>query len=379
MRYMSESNLRKRLKAQITEDIGDKMSPTAEWMQEKYNQLNQELFNGELGNCLLVPSSLGKHTLGMFSLRGNHVVYNSNVRRLRYQYNCVTLINHNNFADIAKPCIELNSNFIATEKSLMSTLLHEMCHYYTYMNGNVPKQAHGKEFRAIAAMVSAKSRGVFPVETLASAEEMQQVGLSDSAIDNINKSISRNGGAYLLTMELDGSSYMYGYTRIVSKKSLKEWEFRIISAYPDIIFRLYNCNNTEKWYGLPRKTVGGYRKTNNIESLLQECGATLIKTYNDKNIIPIFRINFSNGNSFELKNCTKEQIKNALEERYPQWGNEIIQKQMDNPKNYPQNESVIINGIVENIMNKLISQSPTNEDGLIKITPDMNLGLESLP
>lgn len=44
MRYMSESNLRKRLKAQITEDIGDKMSPTAEWMQEKYNQLNQELF-----------------------------------------------------------------------------------------------------------------------------------------------------------------------------------------------------------------------------------------------------------------------------------------------------------------------------------------------
>jgi len=54
-----------------------------------------------------------------------------------------------------------------------------MCHYYTYMNGRIPVQAHGREFREIATYVTRKSNGAFTIQRLASAEEMEGYKLDD--------------------------------------------------------------------------------------------------------------------------------------------------------------------------------------------------------
>ena len=37
------------VKAIIKESDGEKFSPTKEWMESKYNELNQRLFNNSLG------------------------------------------------------------------------------------------------------------------------------------------------------------------------------------------------------------------------------------------------------------------------------------------------------------------------------------------
>jgi hypothetical protein len=75
--------------------------------------------------------------------------------------------------------IGLNGNYKRTEKMWLNTLVHEMCHYYTYMNGHVPVQSHGSEFRNIATFVGQKSNGTFEIKRLCDSEN---VGELDSNI-----------------------------------------------------------------------------------------------------------------------------------------------------------------------------------------------------
>lgn len=158
--------------------------PSVEWMSRKYDELNNRLFNGELGRCDfgIFTSGRGSEggTLGKFRMtaKGLKMVFSS--RQIFLQtWDGRLFVDRYNFYDVCKPIIELNGNYSGAESSFTATLVHEMCHYYDYMRGTVPKQGHGSSFRYIASVVSNRSNGEFTVKRLASAEQMAGYELND--------------------------------------------------------------------------------------------------------------------------------------------------------------------------------------------------------
>lgn len=159
----------------------EKFLPSVDWLKENYNLLNSTLFNGRLGDCDFDVKNLPPKTLGRFSLQNNYVKANSRTRKMFIRRGFEDIfINPKNFAEICQPLIEINALFIGSKKSWLSTLLHEMCHYYVEMQGYYPKQGHGPEFRKIATYVSNKSNNLFPVERIASAEQMSEFQLDST-------------------------------------------------------------------------------------------------------------------------------------------------------------------------------------------------------
>lgn len=161
----------------------EKFTPTVDWIAEKYFELNEWLFNGKLGNCLFEVYTSGKgmeSSLGHFRFTGTGVKYNKRTRRM-YWVDHVWLdvleidITAENFVEYTKPMIGLNGNYKRTEHMWLNTLVHEMCHYYTYMDGVVPVQAHGTEFRQIGQIVGARSNGVFDIKRLCDAENIGEL------------------------------------------------------------------------------------------------------------------------------------------------------------------------------------------------------------
>lgn len=160
-----------------------KIHATVEWMSAMYDQMNKELFGGMLGGCTFNVFTTGRGsqggTLGWFKVKGSGVkVERSSRRMFIYTAYGKEYINENNFVNFCKPQIELNGNYTATEEGFLATLVHEMCHYYTYMRGICPKQGHGPEFYSIGRTVSARSNGRFTIQRLATAEEMKEWELS---------------------------------------------------------------------------------------------------------------------------------------------------------------------------------------------------------
>lgn len=67
-----------------------------------------------------------------------------------------------------------------------------MCHYYTYRKGFSPKQGHGPEFKSIARYVTANANGMFTIQRLASAEQMEGFVLSDEMKEKKEKRLNNN-------------------------------------------------------------------------------------------------------------------------------------------------------------------------------------------
>jgi hypothetical protein len=158
--------------------------PTVKWMRQKYDEMNQELFGGSLRECHFDIFIKGKGSegrrLGFFKMNCGYLKYDRYNRRMfRETYGDRVYINYNNFYEVCYPTISLNGNYTGTEYGFLSTLVHEMCHYYTYMNGRVPGKAHGPEFYHIGDAVVLRSGGLFTIERLASAEEMAHLDLND--------------------------------------------------------------------------------------------------------------------------------------------------------------------------------------------------------
>ena len=158
--------------------------PTVEWMRRRYDEMNQKLFGGSLRECHFDIFTKGKGSegrrLGFFKMNVGYLRYDRYNRRMfRESYGDRVYINYNNFYEVCYPTIALNGNYTGTEYGFLSTLVHEMCHYYTYMNGHVPGKAHGPEFYHIGDAVVLRSGGLFTVERLASAEEMAHLDLND--------------------------------------------------------------------------------------------------------------------------------------------------------------------------------------------------------
>lgn len=158
---------------------------TTTWMAAEYDRLNQSLFDGKLMACDFAVFTSGKGaeggTLGWFKITGKNVYASKSTHRIYYkdlQWGDKTYVDRSNFVEICKPRIELNGNYRWTKKAAISTLVHEMCHYYCNMNGWRPMQHHGPEFRAIAFQVSQRSNEFFTVERIAKAEQMQGMELN---------------------------------------------------------------------------------------------------------------------------------------------------------------------------------------------------------
>ena len=182
------------------ESNSDMMRATPEWMKENYDRFNQELFGGELGDCRFEIFTTGRGSqggwLGKFHIEGPFG-YKLKANRttgkmfiLNSWSNTRRDIDRSNFVEYCNPVISLNGHYSGTEKSLQETLVHEMCHYYDYMFGICPKQAHGVNFRRISAMVSSRSNGMFTVQMLASAEVMSGYQLDKEMQDKKDRRIA---------------------------------------------------------------------------------------------------------------------------------------------------------------------------------------------
>ena len=153
----------------------EKFTPTVDWIAEKYYELNEWLFNGRLDNCLFEVFTRGEGmetSMGHFRFTGRGVKYNKKTGQMYYYtgYGEKEKIDADNFALYTKPMIGLNGNYKRTEYMWLNTLVHEMCHYYTYMGGRRPVQAHGIYFRQIASIVGIRSNGIFDIKRLCDAE-----------------------------------------------------------------------------------------------------------------------------------------------------------------------------------------------------------------
>ena len=118
------------------------------------------------------------NALGWFCCGGKNVrVVNSSDKIYTVVNHSIVYIDKGNFVSLYKPIIKLNGNYTWSEKAALSTLVHEMCHYYVDMHGCHPKRCHGNEFKRIAKIVSDKAPELFTVQRLASAEQMSEMNL----------------------------------------------------------------------------------------------------------------------------------------------------------------------------------------------------------
>lgn len=174
----------------------DRFKPTVSWMEKKYNEFNESLFLGLLGDCIFSVKPISDKAYGRFQLTGSYLYIEQWSRRLYvdipypYGFGVNKYVNSDNFFQKAQPMITLNGNYLATEEAWENTLVHEMCHYYTYKDGRAPKQGHGPEFRRIADRVSMYSDGRFSIQRLATAEESNNYELDQNEVDRLEKKFS---------------------------------------------------------------------------------------------------------------------------------------------------------------------------------------------
>ena len=233
----------------LTEDeehSTEKIKPTTEWMTKWYDIMNQRLFNGELGACILRPFTTGKgsngRTLGWFKITASNIKVDRSTRRIfKSDYYFRQYVDRSSFPSICKPCIELNANYSAPEDSWLNTLVHEMCHYYTYMYGYAPKQGHGPEFREIGAIVSSKSNGLITIQRLASAEEMTHFDLDANIKQKNQERLDRKkSNLNVCVIILDNKQ-----VRLVTTTSMK---------LVDEIANLHNTKNDTLYFGCSHET-----------------------------------------------------------------------------------------------------------------------------
>lgn len=233
----------------LTEDeehSTEKIKPTTEWMTKWYDIMNQRLFNGELGACILRPFTTGKgsngRTLGWFKITASNIKVDRSTRRIfKSDYYSRQYVDRSSFPSICKPCIELNANYSAPEDSWLNTLVHEMCHYYTYMYGYAPKQGHGPEFREIGAIVSSKSNGLITIQRLASAEEMTHFDLDANIKQKNQERLDRKkSNLNVCVIILDNKQ-----VRLVTTTSMK---------LVDEIANLHNTKNDTLYFGCSHET-----------------------------------------------------------------------------------------------------------------------------
>ena len=380
-------------------EIDKTFKPNEEWMANKYNEMNQQLFGGSLGDCDFAIFTSGKGSqggvLGWFKITG------SNVRADRYSrrmfvggWGTKVFIDKNNFVRLCKPRIELNGNYTGTEQSFLATLAHEMCHYYTYMNGYAPKQGHGLEFKEIGYIVSSRSKGLFTIQRLATAEEMSQLELNDEMKEKRAKRLANKKSSVtaVLVFTTNGKVKLtmtssQNLIDTISNEENRRGENVVTSNDSNVIDYLFNKGyrknmRTWRYWSLEDKPWIGELKNMLPETSGQVLGTKRqqkpqVQQQEPKQSTRVFSIRTSTG-TFEHDGSSYFGLKKALRERFPKMSDEALEKIIQNPANYRMEENrvnvkTIIEGVIDEFMENEFRGANNNNDS-VEITPDMNLG-----
>lgn len=217
----------------LREDTEGKFKPTTEWMEKWYTIMNNDLFQGMLGGCRLTQFTTGRgsngNSFGWFKMDVPKLYWERDTKRLyKVNHGLKVYINRNNFVAECNPTIALNSNYSATEEGWLGVLVHEMCHYYTFMDGICPKQAHGPEFKQIGSIVARRSNGRFSIDTLMDDASSKLFELDADIYDKKLK------GMFALVI------YKGNEVRLVTTSSRKCYDDVINSSKGDETIRLYD-------------------------------------------------------------------------------------------------------------------------------------------
>lgn len=372
--------------------------PNPQWMAEKYNEMNQLLFNGALGACDFAIFTSGRGSeggvLGWFKITARNIRVDRYSRRMfaNQGWN-KAYIDKSNFVDLCRPRIELNGNYTGTEHSFLATLVHEMCHYYTYMHGYAPKQGHGREFKEIGYVVSQRSNGMFTIQRLASAEQMTEMELSDEMKAKRAKRLSNKKSSVtaILVFTKKGEvkltiSSNPSLINMISSSEKERGENVVTTNDAEVIEYLFNKGYRKNMRTWRYWSLEGKPWLDELKSMLPEIsGETLgVRRPAAQQVPPqqqpthpkrIFSIKTSNG-VFEHDGENYYSLLTALKERFPRTSEEGILKLINNPANYRMVENMInaksiIKEVIEEFMNTEMG------DDSVAINPDMNLGLQS--
>ena len=381
------------------DNIDKSFVPTTDWMAEKYDEMNNQLFGGRLMECKFEVFTKGAGmeggVLGWFCITGTNIRVKRNNRRIFKQTGWNEIfVERDNFVELCRPVIKLNGNYHGTEHSFLATLAHEMCHYYTYMNGYAPVQSHGREFKEIGAIVSARSKGMFSIQRLASAEEMNEMSLNTDMKEKKAKRLANKKASVsaLLVLANNGQVKLTISSNNDLLKSIKKEEERrgedvFISNNAEVIEYLFNKGfkknmRTWRYWSLEDKPWLG-----ELKSMLPEVsGETLgIRRPAVQQIPPqqtptqpklIFSIKTSNG-VFETECSSYVELRNKLKQRFPNMSYETITKLMDNKANFKTITENKLNtkSIIKEVIEEFINDEMGSDS--VAISPDMNLGLQS--
>ena len=374
--------------------------PNTQWMAEKYDEMNSQLFNGTLGECDFNVFTTGRGseggTLGWFEITGRNIRVDRYSRRMFKNTNWEKVyVNRENFVYMCQPRIELNGNYSGTEHGFLATLVHEMCHYYTYMNGFCPKQGHGPEFRQIGSIVSSRSNGLFTIQRLASAEDMSQLELNDEMKAKREKRLNNKKASVtaIIVMTQEGKVKLtitsnQNLINLITNTEKNVRNENVVttndSSVIDYLFsKGYRINmRTWRYWSLEDKPW-----INEFKNMLSETSGQVLGTKRQqqpqvqqqepKQPTRVFSIRTSTG-TFEHDGSSYFGLKKALRERFPKMSDEALEKIIQNPANYRMEENrvnvkTIIEGVIDEFMENEFRGANNNNDS-VEITPDMNLG-----
>ena len=371
------------------DNIDKSFVPTKKWMAEKYDEMNNQLFGGRLMECGFEVFTKGAGmeggVLGWFCITGRDIRVKRSNRRIFLQTGWSEInIDRDNFVKLCKPVIKLNGNYHGTEHGFLATLVHEMCHYYTYMNGYAPVQSHGREFKEIGAIVSSRSNGMFSIQRIASAEQMNEMSLNADMKAKRAKRLANKKASVsaILVFAKNGEvkltiSSNTGLIQTIEETEKKRGENVLVSNNAEVIDFLFNKGykkNMRSWryWSLEGKPWLDELKqlfgtSNNDEEEKPEPKPKVTKK--------IFSIRTTNG-VFEIDctSLTREELANKLQERFPNMKYAAINKIIGNSSNFREikENKLSFRSIVEGVINELMDNNDT-----VDITPDMNLGIKS--
>lgn len=381
--------------------------PTPEWMAEKYDEMNSLLFGGKLMDCDFGIFTTGRGSeggvLGWFKITGRNIKGRRSTRRLFKQYGWDTIdINRSNFVELCKPRIELNGNYSGKEESFLTTLVHEMCHYYTYMNGYMPAQAHGREFKMACAMVQSESGGRFTIQRVATSEQMSGLELSDEMKEKRKKRLEskKSKTTVLIYWDRDGRTKLVTTTdkRLVDYIKSNGYSKLIVSTDPNLFEMLYNLryrNNMRlggtrspswRYWDVTGKDWLNELNKYDIEvyengklssgEKTEEPATDTVKPEGPKTSSIIFTIATNKGAvEIPFDGSYTKLVKN-IKKRLPNLSDESIRKIATNPKNFKSVNENMDN--VKKVLREVIEEFISNEgDDSISINPNENLGLNS--
>ena len=371
-------------------EINKTFKPTTQWMTAKYAEMNDLLFNGELGECNFAIFTTGRGSeggvLGWFKIKGRNIRADRYSRRMYVNGLEKININKNNFGILCHPTIELNGNYSGTENGFLATLVHEMCHYYTYMYGYCPRQAHGREFKDIAHIVTNKSNGMFTIQRLASAEQMSELELNDAMkakrtkrLDNKKASVTAiivfaQNGDIKLTITSNNN-----LINTISSEEQRRGGNVIATNDANVIEFLFSKGyrrnmRTWRYWSIESKPWIEELKNMLLETSNQPLGTRRpqpqIQNNNPK---MIFSIKTSNG-VVEIECNSFIELRQKLQQRFPNMSYETISKLMGNRNNFRKLEENTVNTkkIIKEVIEEFL-QNEFNNDS-VEITPNMDLG-----